>query len=40
MVRHANSIKDSMQLVDDIVDLSGQVTRVDGHIDYDDISRC
>jgi hypothetical protein len=35
MVRHTNIIKDSMQLVDDIVDLGGQVTRVDRHGEYE-----
>lgn len=29
MVRYTNIIKYSMQLVDDIVDLGGQITRVD-----------
>lgn len=39
MVRHTNIIKDPMQLVDDIVDLGGQVTRVDRHGEYEYMSR-
>lgn len=31
MVRNANVIKDSMQLSDDVIDLSGQVACIDGH---------
>jgi hypothetical protein len=34
MVRYSNIIKDPMQLVDDIVDLGGQVARVDRHGEY------
>lgn len=34
MVRYTNIIKYSMQLVDDIVDLGGQITRVDRHGEY------
>jgi hypothetical protein len=35
MARNSNIIKYAMQLCNDIVDLSGQVTRVDRHLDYE-----
>jgi len=31
MARNSNIVEDTMQLRDNIVDLSGQVTRIDGH---------
>lgn len=39
MVRHTNIIKDAMQLIDDIVDLGGQVTGVDRHGEYEYMPR-
>lgn len=32
MTRHTNIVKDTMQLRDNIIDLSGQVARIDGHL--------
>ena len=31
MTGHSNVVKDTMQLGDNIIDLGGQVTRIDGH---------
>lgn len=39
MAWYTNIIKDPMQLVDDIVDLGGQITRVDRHGEYEYMPR-
>lgn len=39
MVRYTNIIEYPMQLIDDIVDLGGQITRVDRHGEYEYILR-
>jgi hypoxanthine-guanine phosphoribosyltransferase len=36
MIRHSDIVEDAVQLVDDIVDLGGQVTRVDRHSEGDE----
>lgn len=39
MIRYTNIVKDPMQLVNDIVDLGGQITRVDRHSECEYTSR-
>lgn len=39
MARYTNIIKDPVQLVDDVVDLGGQITRVDRHGEYEYMPR-